>query len=199
LAQRISSAQLTIKPPAHASEAALTYVEKNLISGEQILFRTRHHWIVMLGPLVIGTLLEFAGIAALIYALWSDRLPFTANQLPPTARNLLLVLAFLLLVAGSIFTLYGVLKLNATEMLVTNKRVIVKTGIFTRRTFEMLLQRIESIGVEEPFWGRVLGFGTVILRGVGGTPDEFHIINHPLEFRSHVQQQIESTSPSRQS
>lgn len=166
----------------------MSYVEKNLIPGEEILFRTRHHWIVMFGLLALGTVLDAAGVAAIIYAEYD-------KALEPTTRNILLILAFALLIAGSLFTVYGILKRNATEMLVTNKRVIVKTGILSRRTFEMLLQRIESIGVQEPFWGRMLGYGTVILRGVGGTPDEFDLINHPLEFRSHVQQQIESTHP----
>jgi uncharacterized membrane protein YdbT with pleckstrin-like domain len=165
----------------------LTYVEKNLIAGEEVLFRTRHHWIVMFGSLILGALLDLAGAAALIYAL-------QARALEPTSKNLLLILGILLLVGGSLATFYGVLRRNATEMLVTNKRVIVKTGILSRRTFEMLLQRIESIGVEEPFWGRIFGYGTVILRGVGGTPDEFDLINHPLEFRSHVQQQIEGSA-----
>jgi hypothetical protein len=39
--------------------------------------------------------------------------------------------------------------------------------------------------------GRMLGYGTVILRGVGGTPDEFDLVANPLAFRSHVQEQIE--------
>ena len=37
----------------------------------------------------------------------------------------------------------------------------------------------------------MLGYGTVILRGVGGTPDEFDLVANPLTFRSHVQEQIE--------
>jgi uncharacterized membrane protein YdbT with pleckstrin-like domain len=165
----------------------LTYVEKNLIPGEEVLYRTRHHWIVMLGSLALGGLLDAAGAAGIIYGEYD-------KALAPGTRNLLLVACFAFLIAGSLFALSGILKRNATEMLVTNKRVIVKTGILTRRTFEMLLQRIESIGVEEPFWGRLLGYGTLIIRGVGGTPDEFDLIHHPLEFRSYVQQQIETTS-----
>jgi PH (Pleckstrin Homology) domain-containing protein len=61
-----------------------------------------------------------------------------------------------------------------------------------RKTFEMLLSRIESIGVVQPVWGPMLGCGTVILRGVGGTPNEFDLIAKPLAFRSHVQEQIET-------
>jgi uncharacterized membrane protein YdbT with pleckstrin-like domain len=163
----------------------VSYVEKNLIPGEEILFRTRHHWVVMLGMFAGGTLLSLAGIAGLVYLL-------TRHGVDATSRNAGLLASGVAVIGGSLLTLYGTLKQNATEMLVTNKRVIVKTGILARKTFEMLLSRIESIGVEEPVLGRMLGYGTVILRGVGGTPDEFDLIAQPLAFRSHVQEQIEA-------
>src|SRR5260370_22928224 len=75
-------------------------------------------------------------------------------------------------------------------MAVTNKRVIVKSGLADRRTIELLLPRIESIAVEEPAMGRLLGYGTVIVRGTGGTPEVFPQIARPLEFREQGQRQI---------
>jgi hypothetical protein len=162
----------------------VSYVERNLIAGEEMVFQTKHHWIVMLGALLLGVVLDLAGIAGLIYLL-------SRHDMDGMSRNAGLLAAAVAVVAGSLVTFYGNMKRNATEMVVTNKRVIVKTGILARKTFEMLLSRIESIGVEEPVWGRMLGYGTVILRGVGGTPDEFDLIAKPLEFRSHVQEQIE--------
>jgi uncharacterized membrane protein YdbT with pleckstrin-like domain len=164
----------------------LSYVEKNLIAGEQVVFQTRHHWIVMAGALAIGAVVDLAAIAGLVFLLG-------AAGLGVGVRDLGIALATLTLIVGSLFVVMGVLKRNATEMVVTNKRVIVKTGILSRRTFEMLLPRIESIGVEEPVLGRILKYGTVILRGVGGTPDEFNLIANPLAFRSHVQEQIEKS------
>ena len=162
------------------------YVERNLIPGETILYRTRHHWVAVLGTVVAGTLLEIAGVALLL-----DEVVAHAPLLPESVG---IALAIAMVFGGSLSTVWSVVRRNATEMVVTNKRVIVKTGIATRKTFEMLLSRIESIGVEEPVWGRILGYGTLILRGVGGTPDEFDQIAYPLEFRSHVQEQIESAA-----
>lgn len=164
----------------------MSYVEKNLIAGEQVVFQTRHHWIVMAGALAMGAVVDLAATVGLVFLL-------TSTGLGWSVRDVGIVLAALALVVGSAFVVMGVLKRNATEMVVTNKRVIVKTGILSRRTFEMLLPRIESIGVEEPVLGRILRYGTVILRGVGGTPDEFNLIANPLAFRSHVQEQIEKS------
>jgi len=50
---------------------------------------------------------------------------------------------------------------------------------------------VESIEVNETALGRLLGYGTIVLIGTGGTPEPFHQVAHPLEFRSQVQQQIE--------
>ncbi|HEX4643895.1 MAG TPA: PH domain-containing protein, partial [Candidatus Acidoferrales bacterium] len=93
-----------------------------------------------------------------------------------------------------IFLIRAVLQRNATEMTVTNKRVFVKTGLAARRTVELLLSRVESIGVEESAAGRMFGYGRVTIHGTGGTPEVFQRIAHPLEFRTQVQQQIEKTS-----
>lgn len=75
-------------------------------------------------------------------------------------------------------------------MAVTNRRVLIKTGMGSRRTLDLMLSRVESIGVEETVWGRMLGFGDVIVRGTGGTPESFYQISHPQEFRLQVQHQI---------
>ena len=102
-----------------------------------------------------------------------------------------MVIGIALLVVAGIFILAGLFKRNSTEMAVTNKRVVIKVGMATRRTFELLLQRVESIAVEESVMGRLLGFGTVIIHGTGGSPEPFDRVAHPDEFRKQVQQQVE--------
>ncbi len=52
-----------------------------------------------------------------------------------------------------------------------------------------MLSRVESIGVEETVIGRLLSYGTVVVRGTGGTPEAFVLIDHPQEFRRAVQEQ----------
>jgi uncharacterized membrane protein YdbT with pleckstrin-like domain len=84
-----------------------------------------------------------------------------------------------------------VMKRNATEIAVTNRRVIIKTGMASRRSLEIMLQKVESIGITESAWGRILGYGSVMIHGTGGTPEPFHKIAHPAEFRKHVQEQID--------
>jgi uncharacterized membrane protein YdbT with pleckstrin-like domain len=163
----------------------LSYVEKHLIPGESVQYQTKLHWIVMLGHAVIAVLLGLIAIA--IPIIWAFFGAKTKGSSVPSAAYLVALTCFLL--GGALFFV-GLLKRNATEMAVTNKRVIIKTGIADRRTVEILLSRIESVAVDEPAWGRLLGFGTVIVRGTGGTPEMFERIYHPLEFREQVQRQI---------
>src|SRR4029077_5657399 len=95
-----------------------------------------------------------------------------------------------LLVAAIITFSYGVAKRNATEMAGTNRRVLIKTGMTRRLTLDLMLSRVESIGVEETTFGRIFGYGSVVVRGTGGTPEQFLMIANPQEFRHAVQQQI---------
>lgn len=163
---------------AFSEGVPLSYAEKHLIAGETVKYETRLHWIVMLGHVAIAAFFALLGIA-LLFERWTG-----AEVAPPRAAAL-----FPLTLAAITFCI-GLLKRNATEMAVTNKRVIVKSGLANRRTIELLLPRIESIAVEEPALGRLLGYGTVIVRGTGGTPEVFPQIARPLEFREQVQRQI---------
>lgn len=163
----------------------MSYVEKHLIPGESIQYQTRLHWIVMLGHIAITAVFELLAITFLIGSLSSWK---GVPVAPP--RGALYFGAFLCFTLGAIFICIGLLKRKATEMAVTNKRIIVKRGIAERRTIELLLSRVESVAVEEPALGRILGYGTVIVKGTGGTPEVFEKIQQPLKFREQVQSQI---------
>ena len=164
----------------------MSYVQKHLIEGETIIYETRLHWIVLIAPVLLGLLFGLTGVAMFVL---SGRT--TSDQ--AVAHQSLIVLGAALLVVALILIVRGVVMRNATEMTVTNKRVFVKVGLAARRTIELLLSRVESIGVEESVMGRMLGYGTVIVHGTGGTPEIFNMIAHPLEFRTQVQQQIEKS------
>jgi len=164
----------------------MSYVEKNLIAGETVIYTTRLHWIVLMWPIVMGLLFGLPGLALLARTLTG------AGDKSGTSTPMLLGGLILLVVGGACIGT-GLLKRNATEMAVTDKRVIVKVGVATRRTVELLLSKVESIGVEESMMGRILGYGTVVVRGTGGTPEPFDRVAHPIEFRKQVQQRIEKS------
>ena len=157
----------------------MSYVEKNLIPGETLIYETGVHWSVLFWPFVAVLVLGAGGV---VFFFWQD---FTGR----------IEMGTLLLGFALVFAIFSVMKRNATEIAVTNKRVIIKTGMAARRSLEIMLQKVESIGIDETMWGRMLGYGSVVIHGTGGTPEPFHKIAHPSEFRQRVQQQIDlSTS-----
>lgn len=70
-----------------------------------------------------------------------------------------------------------------SEFVITNRRIVIKTGWIRVHTVEININQIESIKVEQGLIGRVLGFGTVAIIGSGGTQEVFYYIARPLEFR----------------
>jgi uncharacterized membrane protein YdbT with pleckstrin-like domain len=169
------------------------YVDRNLVPGETLLYRTRHHWLVLLGPVVGGLSLLVPGFALLLEAIATRDSAGLVVGNSTISPKVMTMIGAILVVAAIITFSYGVAKRNATEMAVTNRRVLIKTGMASRRTLDLMLSRVESIGVEESAAGRMLGYGSVIVRGTGGTPEPFLMIAHPQEFRRAVQQQIGAT------
>ena len=158
----------------------MSYASKHLIPDEKLLYETRLSWVVLFWPVIVPSLILLGIGGYLVY--------HYANA---DVDNMKEIGVGLIVAAALVFGI-GLTKRNATEMAVTNKRVLIKQGVFGRRTLEILLQKIESIAVEESMSGRMLGFGTVIVRGTGGTPEPFKKMAHPLEFRRHVEEQVES-------
>jgi uncharacterized membrane protein YdbT with pleckstrin-like domain len=95
------------------------------------------------------------------------------------------------------FTLRGFLSLFiipalaqwSDEFVITNKRIIVKTGIVSRRTLEMNLNKIETVNVDQSILGRILGYGTITIIGTGGTRESFPTIANAIEFRKRFQEE----------
>lgn len=168
----------------------MSYVEKNMVPGEKLLYQTRHHWIVLIGPLMIALLVGLPGLWLLFEAAAKHpEMDETIARVPGGVSGVVVLGAILVVIALANLA-WGMAKRNATEMAVTNQRVLIKTGMGSRRTLDLMLSRVESVGVEETMWGRMIGYGSVIVRGTGGTPEPFVKISHPQEFRRHVQEQI---------
>jgi uncharacterized membrane protein YdbT with pleckstrin-like domain len=162
----------------------VSYVSKHLIEGETIVYATGLHWVVLIQAIFLSAIFGAAGVVLLV--LYSK-----AEGRTSETSTVMVAGGIALLVVAAICMISGIVKRNATEMVVTNKRVVLKVGLLTRDTFELLLQKVESIGVKETVMGRILGYGTVVVDGTGGSSEPFDRVAHPIEFRKQVQQQIE--------
>ncbi|BDG08624.1 PH domain-containing protein [Anaeromyxobacter paludicola] len=69
------------------------------------------------------------------------------------------------------------------EAVVTSRRIVIASGFLRRSTFELSLSRFESIRVEQSLLARLLGFGSVLVVGVGGGRQAFLPMARPMAFR----------------
>ena len=167
----------------------MSYAEKSLVPGETLLYQTRHHWMVLVGHALMSFVFAALAVGLLVEALAAKNGKGMAAGASAMGMEAMTIFGVFLLVLAMVTFAYGIAKRNATEMAVTNRRVLIKTGMGSRRTLDLMLSRVESIGVEETVFGRMLGYGSVVVRGTGGTPEPFLMIAHPQEFRRAVQEQ----------
>ena len=68
----------------------------------------------------------------------------------------------------------------------TDHRVIYKSGLLSRHTIEMNRDKVESVDVDQSLLGRIFGYGTVVVRGTGGSLEPIRNIGDPLTFRTYI-------------
>lgn len=75
-----------------------------------------------------------------------------------------------------------------SEFAITTKRVIMKTGVLSSNTFEMNLNKIESVNVNQGILGKMLDYGTITFIGTRSTRETFYHVSKPMEFRRKFQE-----------
>jgi len=110
------------------------------------------------------------------------------------SQSLMIILGVLTLFLGIgiAFLVIAAVRVLTTELAITNKRVIAKTGFIRRSTVELLTTKVESIGVDQSIFGRIFNYGSVIVRGTGGVGTPIPYIKNPLDFRRMVNEVLES-------
>ena len=142
------------------------YLAKELIAGERVVFTARPHR--------VGLLLPSLGAAACLLlsaAAWMDGTLGAASAL---------------LLAPALAAVPPWLRWRSTQYVVTNKRLCVRTGVMRVTTLETVLNKVGTIGVEQDLAGRVLGYGTVIIKGLGGGVEALPRIADPYRLRRMV-------------
>ena len=98
----------------------------------------------------------------------------------------LMVLGFVGLAFGLFLWLAAWIREVTTEIVVTDKRVLLKTGLIARRTTEINMGRVESVDVYQSILGRILAYGTVTVRGTGVALQPLRHIAGPIELRNTI-------------
>jgi uncharacterized membrane protein YdbT with pleckstrin-like domain len=141
------------------------YVDKNLMSGETIIHQTKLNWteyLKGLGLIILGLCFRSGGE----------------------------MFGGLLIFAGVLALGVAYLSISSSEFAVTDKRVLIKVGIFKTQSLETLLSKVEGIYVEQGIIGKMVDSGTIIVKGTGGTNTPFKNIDKAFAFKNAVNEQI---------
>ncbi len=148
------------------------YIDEILQPGEKVLYSTTAHWIFYL-PAIAAWIVVLALVAASV-------------AFPPMALVGLPAAAVIAVVA-LYFTIRGWFHRFTTETDVTDRRVVHKTGFINRHTFEIALDKIASVEVDQSIPGRLLNYGNVTIVSMGEVkPQPIKTIASPLAFRSAI-------------
>jgi uncharacterized membrane protein YdbT with pleckstrin-like domain len=159
-----------------------SYVEAIVGPGETVRYVGHVSLWSIAGALVAGAVLVIVGGALAAAGMGAPVLGRT--DLPPAVG--LLVAA-----VGVAWVIAALIRRSATELAVTNRRVIAKFGLVSRSTIELNLLKVESVRVEQSIAGRLLGYGSVIVVGTGSSIDPIRFIADPIRFRQALQSAID--------
>jgi hypothetical protein len=153
-----------------------------LREGETIIHKDRPQWIVFGWAILLGLL--------------SARFMLGADlAISREARQVCLVMAGMLAVYALGAACVAQLYRWSSRLLLTNRRVVLQRGILRQRSSEFLLPTIESVLVEFPVAGRLFNYGTLTVRGFGGSQEFIKRIARPDHVRELIQEQQSLARP----
>jgi len=149
------------------------YIDQILQPGEKVLYSTNAHW-VFYWPAILAWIVAFVLLIL--------------SRATTTEGIILLCLSAsaVVAIAALYWTVTAWFHRWTTETDVTNLRVVHKSGFIRRRTFEISLDKVESVDVNQGILGRILNYGDVTILGVGEGRTTISTIASPLVFRNFI-------------
>lgn len=151
------------------------YVEKTLARDENIIYRANYNWTFSLWP-VFWFALGAAPLVMFFMLQYSAKMPFDRLEEGWWAAGI--GFGF-----GSLILINHLIVLWTTEFVVTTYRFVFKYGWIKRDSQEVSLNKIEEITLHQTFWGRLFGYGKLVIRGTGVGKIELPNLDNPLHVR----------------
>ena len=166
-----------------------TYAEQSLASGELIKYSAQlslwRFWPNLLvgGVLLLGSIWETG----------SSLFRSTSGGVSGSIASIGIGVAFAVALG---LLIWPFLARKATELVITNKRVLAKFGMLSTHSIEIRFGKIETVRVAQPLLGRMLNYGDIVVTGTGSTFDPIRHISHPIAFRTALNEAMEADKPS---
>ena len=150
----------------------MSYYAKVLQPGEQVRFIGKLHWIIYKN--------------AIIYLIVAGLIALSSARYPMQDPTVIYWAAGLLAVLGVIAAMRAWFVRVTTEIVVTDKRIIHKVGWISRRTEEINITKVETVDVSQGVAARIFGYGSVLIKGIGGSWEPLRRVADPLSLRNAI-------------
>jgi membrane protein YdbS with pleckstrin-like domain len=159
----------------------MSFPRKLLAPGEEIVSETNPHWSLLVPRIALAVVIDAAGIALVLA--W--------HSAP-------LVVGWIILAIGVLALLAVVAKLvswRSTDLVITTRRVIYRTGVVHRFGREIPIDRIQDVTYRQTLLERILGAGSLTVESAGESGQEpFPDIRRPASVQSLINQLISGPS-----
>ena len=106
-----------------------------------------------------------------------------------------------LAIAGVVACLWAgvgaLVRRRGTAIRLTDRCIVVLSGLASRHTSTMMLERIEAIDIDQSFLQRMVGIGTLTIRGTGSEDLRFAGMQDPMGFQAEARRAIDELGGSR--
>ena len=149
----------------------MNYIEKNLQPAEELKYFAKLHFFLFVQPILL-----------LLIGAWLASSP---KEISAMTHYIGVVILFF----GILSLLRRVLMKIGSSYAVTNKRVILKTGLISRKSVDLVLAKCEGLHIKQSVLGRIFNFGTITVT-TGGVTSSYPFVANPMDFRREINLQI---------
>ncbi len=156
----------------------MSYLQKQLLPDEHIVHIATLHWIIFIPGMLLTAIGGIGGFFA--YDIVSL---IMGPNIAPLLGRIVAGLSLVCALAGLSFLMSAFVRQAATELAITNRRLIAKYGFVSRSTFEILINRVTGVNFDQNITGRLCGYGTILVHGAGGDISPFDCVTNPQLFQ----------------
>jgi membrane protein YdbS with pleckstrin-like domain len=159
----------------------MAYPDNLLVQGERVIVNKRPHWKVLILPTILFIVIIAAGVAL---ATWISKSNWDN---PQWAYYAIIAVA---LVALIILVLVPFVRWRTEHFVITNHHVFFRTGLLSRREHQIPLGQIANMETEVTFWGRLMGYGSLIVESSADQPLKFRNVASLSKVQAQLNQLI---------
>ena len=173
----------------------MDYIRQSLSDDEELIHVAQFHWMYTVQAIfnvIFGIALS---ITIIVFALKYQPMMFGIQHHPDTSfidqiRSLhpaIKILSFFVFILGLLKFAQMMIVKATTEIGVTDIRLVYKRGLVARVVGEINIDRVEGVNVLQGVFGRIFGYGRVMVRGMGVGEVVLPPVEQPIRFKKAIE------------